>query len=118
MSLGHSLGEYSWILSVEKKVDSCEFTVLVFLIIPNSCVDVSFKVVGVDKDRPPMTTPLIIEPQAFTRNRTESSCLWIITVLDPLIWKTAVVFSIIKWLKGEPISLVFLKILIIDALKS
>ena len=64
-----------------------------------------------------MTTPFIIEPQAFTRDRTESSGLWVITVLDPLVRKTAVVFSIIKRLKREPVSLVFLKILIIDALK-
>jgi len=64
-----------------------------------------------------VATTLIIEPQAFTSYRTEPSCNWIIAIFDPFIWKAAIVFCIIKRFEREPISLMLLKIFIIDALK-
>lgn len=63
-----------------------------------------------------MATTLIIEPKALPWHRTESSSYWIISILNPFFWKTAVILSVVEWFQRKPVCLVCLRIFIVDPL--
>lgn len=85
VSLSDTLSEDSWILSVEQKVDPCEFTVLSGFVVPVASKDVSFFFISINQHRAPVTAALLVSEQTFARDGIKSSSNGIVTVLNPFL---------------------------------
>ena len=117
VSLGNSLSEDSGIFRVEKKIYPAELHVLSlfnFLGVPVPRVFLGLLVVLVDKNWAPGANT-IIHVESLARNRLERA-IWLLSVGYPLGWKSAVVLSVVKRLKGEPVCRSGLWIRVINAL--
>jgi hypothetical protein len=51
-----------------------------------------------NKNGSPVTAAVVIAEEALAWDRVEGASYWIISVLNPFLWKTTIVLSIVKWL--------------------
>lgn len=102
MSLSDSLGKDSWILGVKKQVNSGKLYVL-HSHIPLTAVDSSLLIPRFDENCFPFADSFIVFDEALSWYWCEVA-LFISSELNPLVWKSAVVFEIIEWLKWKPLS--------------
>jgi hypothetical protein len=101
MRLDHSLGEDTWVLSIEEQVDPGELNVLCRAI-PKTTELLSLLVVWVDEDGAPVATAAVVLAEAFAWNGRERAVL-LGSVGDPLLGQPAVVLCVIEGLKREPV---------------
>ena len=73
MSLSDPLSENPRIFSVAEKIDSCQLTVVVIIIIPVTNEDVSLSVISIDQDGSPMSISIIIIPKTFSWDGSEAT---------------------------------------------
>ena len=114
MGLDDSLGEDTRVLSVEEQVDAGELNVL-RCAVPVAAKLASVLVVGVDEDRAPVATPVLVLAEALAGNGRERT-VWLGPKADPLLRQSAVVFGIIERFQREPISGGWLWVPVIDSL--
>ncbi len=114
VGLGNPLCKDSGILRVKQQIDSCQLRILLKAI-PVSCKHFSFRVIRVNKHWAPFSTSVFVFVQTLTRNRGEVT-VSIETKRNPFLRQTAVIFSVIKGFKWQPVRWIRGSVAIINAL--
>jgi hypothetical protein len=116
VSLGHTLGENTRIFGVEQEVDSGKLNVSCFTaIVPVAGEFLAIAVVGVDEDRSPYSTSVVVTAETLSGDGLEAT-IFSFSESEPFFRHAAVVLSIIKRLKGEPVSRVSRWVSVVDSL--
>jgi len=116
MCLGNTLSKDSRVLAIEKQVYPSELAVLALIVVPGAGVNVALVVVAADQHWPPVATARVVSPQSFTSDGVEGAGHWVISVFYPFVRETAVILSIVKRFKRQPVSLMDLGVFIVDSL--
>jgi len=114
VSLGDTLRKNTGVLRVEQQVDPGELNVLAGTI-PVASVDVSLLVIAVNQDGSPLSGAVRVAEETFTADGVEAT-VFSLAKSDPLMGHAAVVLSIIKRLKGEPVSWVDSWVAVVNSL--
>lgn len=104
VGLGNTLGEDTWVFTVEEKVDPGQFGVLALLLrVPIARVNFARAVVALNNNGAPVAGAVRVLAKTLARDWVEISLL-IVTKRDPLLREAAIVLCVIKWLEWEPVS--------------